>query len=308
MLLSRITTDHSRFQFRSKPYSETTVAGIVTEGIDLAKFDAIPILMRDGAAVVGGDGHSRFEAIRQLAAQGRLPDAWRAGDEWDIPIRDVDAAEAKRLSWTANLSRDAYAPMEEARVYKAMMSDGLGIADIAKLAHKDPVTIRRTLSLNMLAACIQERIGKPADAGGIGKDMAATMAELFARYNIGAPQQQEFFNQYFAHGELTPTYVRSIVRNIAAQMANMASGSESMLFAPRQSVREAAKEMAARAKFLEKAERSLSGLLCCLDSGVLDAFPQLKSLLSRDGQAMLAQIQYEADADGSSVGKLAMVA
>jgi len=306
MLLSRITVDPERFQFRAKPWSATTVEAILAEGLDVSKFDPVAVIIAGDVCTVAGDGHSRIQACRLLAAQDRLPAAWRAGGDWEIPTREVSEAEARKLSYTANLSRDDFAPMEESRVYTAMLADGMTADGIALLAHKSPTYVRRMMSLNTLAACIRERVGKPADAGGIDKSMAQTMAELFVRYKVDVAQQQEFFNEFFAHGELTPTFVRNIVRNLALQMQRSGGGSESMLFAARPSVRQAAKEMAERAKYLERAKRGLDLLLGCGESGVLDLIPELKALLNRSGDSMLAQLQYEADADGAAVGRMAL--
>ena len=109
MLLERISVNSSQFQYRETAFSESTVAGIVAEGIDLAKFDVIPVMMDGAQGIVAGDGHSRLEAIRRLAAAGRLPESWKCrGSDgmngWDIPVRLVCRLWQKSRGRCARLS------------------------------------------------------------------------------------------------------------------------------------------------------------------------------------------------------------
>jgi hypothetical protein len=310
MLLSRLIVDPSRFQFRESAFSETTVAGICAEGINLAKFDPLPILPAAGDRYcVAGDGHSRFEAVRRLAELNQLPAAWIVpGGDWEIPAREVNESEAKKLSWTANLSRDNFTPTEEARVYKSMRDDGgMSIAEIAKWAHRDDTTVRRTLLINDLAGCIRACIGKPADAGGIAKDLAVTMAELFNRYGIAPQQQAELWHRVFAHSELTPGFIRGVLTRIGGSLAAR-TGGDGVLFSIPANVEHVVKEMKDRAQELRRIERALTAMMGCKDSEAMASLPALKALLDAQGESMLAQIKYEADADGCVIGQMVLVA
>jgi ParB-like chromosome segregation protein Spo0J len=174
------------------------MAGIVAEGIDLAKFDALPVVSAGrGRWCVGGDGHSVFEALRRLARDGRLPEAWKRGKGWDVPVRMVSPEEAQRLAWTANLSRDNFSAVEEAKGFRAMVEAGMGEEEMARVVQRSDVYVRKTLALNVLCRDIRDAVGLAPDAGGIDKYMSQAMAEKFDQYRIGDQQQQELWHRVF---------------------------------------------------------------------------------------------------------------
>lgn len=310
MFLSRITTDAARFQKRSKPWSENTVESIVREGIDLAKFDPIPLLdMGDGSYCVAGDGHSRFEAIRRLAADARLPQSWAIdpsdpATEWDIPHRIVTAEQARKLSRTANLSRDQFQPAEEAAVYAEMQAEGMSLEQIAAEAHRHVDTVKRTLTLNTLCQTIKDQIGKPINAGGITKDSACELAEQFSRWAIDHQCQQQLYRDLLVKMDLTPAAVRGL-RGLFAKVGQASRERHSQagfFFSVPPNVDVIIAESKKRAAALARAERSVAALVALADGDVLDGVPDLKVLLSKRGESWIAQLKYEQDADGASIG------
>src|SRR4051812_39655150 len=133
MLFSKITANHEKYQKRDTKVSGRTVDAILREGINLAKFQPIPLFpVRGGQWCVAGDGHSRFEAICQLVKTGKkLPKAWAKGGDWDVPHLEVTAKDAELLALTANLSRDNFTPAEEAKVFQEMLDRGMKIDEVA---------------------------------------------------------------------------------------------------------------------------------------------------------------------------------
>jgi hypothetical protein len=73
MLLSKITADPARHQFRQSPFSETTVTSIVAEGIDLATW-----LDSKGQDVMGCLATRVTEDGEMLADMVASPQTWKA--------------------------------------------------------------------------------------------------------------------------------------------------------------------------------------------------------------------------------------
>jgi ParB-like chromosome segregation protein Spo0J len=303
MLLSRIKTDPQRFQFRDAPFSEQTVQGIIAEGINLAKFDPIPVLLVSQTYIVAGDGHSRYEAVRRLAAEGRLPRLWMSGAfEWDVPVREVSATEARLLSWTANLSRDDFSPCEEAKVFQAMLESGMSMEVVAQAAHRSSGYVRTALPLNVLCHDIRVMVGKPHDAGGIDKYSAFALAERFQRYQIAQVQQQELWHKCLKLVSLTPKFVRAFLDKIAGSLG---SGREAgMLFDLPASMEVAVQDFKDRARQLRRAQLGIEYLMVCVDSGVLDDYPELRDIVKTDGSRILAGIKSRVFDDAAVLGEL----
>lgn len=304
MLLSQIKTNASVYQFRETPFSPRTVDAIVAEGINLSKFDPIPVIRSGKTGTVAGDGHSRFEAILRLAKGSRLPACWKRGHNWDIPTREVTADEARILAWTANLSRDNFSPCEEARVFQSMLDAGKEIDQIAALVHKSPAYVRKTIPLNCLCRDIRAMVGATPDAGGLDKHIAQALAEKIQQYKIGAAQQQELWHRVLKHADLTVAFVRALIDRIGGTVAS--SSEDGMLFNIPASVTVAVEEMKDRANQLRRAERGLAWLMQCKDSGVLDQFPEMKSMLDARGESMLSQIKGQTASDANVIGQLCL--
>lgn len=306
MLLSQITTDPKRFQFRRAAYSEATVNGIMAEGFIPAKFGTIPIIADgEGVYVVAGDGHSRYEVIRRLAEKALLPDTWAVGDDWEIPTELVTPDQIASLK-LANLGRNNLDPMEEAAAFKSLVDEGMSVEDIALRAHKDPTTIKKTILLTSLAACIQAMVGKAADAGGINKETAIILAEQFARYQIGVQQQQELYQHVLAHSNLTPNFVRSLIGKIGDAMTKRQGGAD-MLFAIPPSIQQTISKLQEESRETLKILTSLKALMKYADSGVLDRIPGIKAMLTEHGATSIQQLEYEANIDGTIVADLCLV-
>lgn len=288
-----------------------TVEAIVAEGINLAKYDPIPVLSRcpftqGGGWLVAGDGHSRFEAIRRLAAADRLPSEWRRYTGWQIPCKLVTAEQAQTLKWSANLSRDQLTACEEAGVYAEMLATGLSIDEVATIVHRRPSDVRKMLPLNGLADCIRRMVGLSQDAGGLDKETACAMAERFEYYKIDKGQQQELWTKALAHAELTPAFVRAFVNAVGAEVSK-AGGGEGMLFELPTAVTHVMGLLKGRAENLRRLERALSGLLAVRRDApglIEDLMPELSDVLVKHGSGYLAAVKEQSASEGSLVGRL----
>lgn len=277
MLLSKIIARPDRFQFRETPFSEKTVAAIVSEGIDLAKFDALPLIKAGRSYCVGGDGHSRLEAIRQLAKSNRLPKAWRRKGDWEIPARTVTEAEARTLAWTANLSRDDFSPCEEARVFQSMLDAGKTLEQVAALAHRCQVHVTRLLSLNSLCRDIRAAVGASAAAGGIDVLTAQVLATGFARYGVELSQQQQLWHCVLKHAMLNFQSAKRFIDRIGSRLGEKSS--DGLLFAVPANAVAVIAEAKARGVAARTAKTGLSLLLSARKAGGLDDFPVLLAWL-----------------------------
>ena len=308
--LDHLTAKPDRYQFRTTAFSHATVDAIVSEGIDPAKFDPIPVLKLGRDHVVGGDGHSRHEACRRLAAEDRLPASWRKQKRWTIPVRHVDADEAQRLAWTANLSRDDLSPVEEARVFQAMLDAGHDTAGVAQLAHRSANYVRKLLPLLSLATDIAERIGHTPDAAGIDKHVACVLAERFERHGIAKAAQQQLWHSTLKHADLTTTLARQVVDRLAASLAGLPPREQAnLLFDMPVDAEAAVRRIADRAQHVRRATRGLAWLLQAVREGGLDVFdgvPELRDLLTSKGDAMLETIKQAGEADAAVITALAL--
>jgi len=303
MRLSQLRADPARFQRRDTPWSAQTVSAIVREGVDLAKFDPLPVLPAGDGYVIAGDGHSRFEAIQRLRGESRLPAAWRTGEDFDVPCKVVSATEATRLAWTANLSRDNLRPC----VFQEMLDSGLSVEEVARETHRQPYDVRKMLPLNGLADCIRRMVGLSQDAGGLDKETACVLAERFERHQIGKGQQQELYHKVLKQADLTPNFVRALLDRIGRQLA--AKSSDGLLFEIPAAAGHVMALLRGRAEYARRAERGLSALLqCARDSTVLDEFPELKELLASRGAEILEQLKQQTVSEGALVGALCVAA
>lgn len=318
MLLSKISAKPSLFQLRETAFSQSVVDGIVAEGIDLAKWNDLLIVPlaeivaagnlasdEDREFIIAGDSHSRFAAVKALASAGRLPDAWRAGDDWEIPCKLVTWSDCDRLM-LANLCRDDLSPAAEAKGFQIMRARGLDDETIAVRSHKKPEYVRRMLKLNSLAACIRERVGKPADAGGISKDCAIVLATEFENHSVKVQQQQELWNRVLAHAELTPGIIRGIMKKIGPAMKKTSDGDGALFLLP-PSVEQAVKDVQSRAKELRRILTAISTLVNSADSEAFESLAEIRACIKSHGPAAVNQLQYEVDSDAASIGKLCLV-
>jgi hypothetical protein len=318
MRFARITVDPASFQKRDNPYSIATVEAIVAEGIVLAKFDPLPLIAPpkgayDAIYVVGGDGHSRYEALRRLAEAGRLPEEWRVptphGDEWDIPHKIVTPAEAKDLAWCGNLRGTSFTPVEEAKVFQEMLEAGIAIDKVATMTHKSEHYIKKSLPLNCLCRDIRAVVGANPDAGGIEKHVAQAMAERFLRFGIGPQVQAELFHKVLKHADLTKAFVEKFLDRVGEQLAEKSKLDDGFLFEIPSTIEAAVKGLKGRAENQRRVERGLAWLLQAQkESTVLAAFPELNALLADQGVAWLRSIKEQTEADATVLGVLVTAA
>jgi hypothetical protein len=286
MLLSKITVDPARFQFRDHPYSEKTVNAIVSEGINLAKFDPIPVLpLAGGKACVAGDGHSRYEAIRRLIAARKMPAAWKAGKDWNIPTRAVDLDEAQRLGWTANLSRDNFTPCEEAKVFKSMLDAGISLKDVAAAAHKGEVYVTKMLLLNTLCHDIRVMVGAAPEVGGIDKLTAQVLASGFERYGVNHSTQQQLWHCFLKCATLNFQSAKKLIDRIGGRLAEKSA--DGMLFAMPANVATVLQEARERGSACRSAKMGLSLLAKAMEAGGLEDYPDLAAWMTQHGQAAI---------------------
>ena len=321
MLLSRITVDPDKYQKRDTPFSPATVEAIVGEGIVLSKFDPLPLMPHaddPDLYVVGGDGHSRYEAVCRLRAAGRLPAAWDAGRtdsadargwdrDWDVPDKAVDAAEARMLAWTGNLKGTGFTPCEEARVFQEMLDAPMGIDRVALLTHRTEHYIRKSLPLLGLCRDIRAMVGRSPDAGGVDKFIAQTMAERFGRYGIGPQQQQELWHRVLKHADLSQKFVAALIDQVGKDLAAKSGGpDEGFLFQIPAGVEHVMRAMRGRADNQRRVQRGLAWLMQAdRESNVLaQAFPELKKLLDASGAEMLDRANRLTEQDATVIGAL----
>jgi hypothetical protein len=305
MLLSRIRTCPQKFQKRDTPYSVATVEAIVKEGIKLAKFDPLPLVdQNDGTFVVGGDGHSRAEAISRLHRAMKLPAQWRAGDDYEIPHKLVDLDEAMKLAWTANMAKKSFEAVEEAKVFAEMLASGMDMERVANECHVSTSYVKDALPLNCLCLAIRERVGKNPDAAGIEPFVAKAMAGRFARYKIGVQQQGELWHKVLKNADLTKDFVVKLLDRIGNDLA--AKESTGMLFEIPASVTQVMALMKGRADNQRRIERGLAWLLQVMEAApdVLNELcPEISAILTTKGAGMLRSVKAQAAADAELVGK-----
>lgn len=328
MLLSKIKVKPEAYQFRERPYSERTVTGIVAEGINLAKFDPIPLLQYDPAErdaalcwyrsrrvqppdevletvyVVAGDGHSRFEAIRRLADDARLPEPWLIDaerGEWDIPHRVVSALEAQRLAWTANLSKDGFTVIERARVYASMVDAGMSPRAIAIDCHTSQVEVTNTLKLNGLCHDIRAAIGTSPGAGGIDEMTGRVLATGFERFGIDHARQQQLWHGVLKHAMLNFQSAKVFIDSIGGRLAE-SRGGDDLLFALPANAAAVVADARKRVSNIRKAKLAVAMLLSAAKTGILrDVAPDLHEWCARDGAAVMDQLTHEVTGDGRTL-------
>ncbi len=215
--------------------------------------------------------------------------------------RVVTEAEARTLSWTANLSRNDFTPCEEAKVFKSMLDSGMSLEDTARATHRSASYVRSALPLNSLCHDIRVMIGQPCEAGGIDKYIAFALAERCQRYRIAPAQQQELWHRVLKHLNLTPKFVRGLLDKIAGELEPETTG---LLFDLPPSIEQAVKGFRDRAHQLRRAQLGIEYLMVCVGSGVLDEFPALKLVVDRQGRRILDGIKARVQSDAEVIGEL----
>lgn len=301
MLLEKIGTNVARYQLRGDPFSAKTVEGIVAEGIDLAKFDAIPIVKEAGRWVVGGDGHSRLEAIRRLAALKLLPKAWRSGDTWDIPTREVKPSEASRLAKAANLSRSQFTAIEEARIFQRRLDDGESIDAIAESSHKSTVYVSKALALCDLCQDIAQMVEHPggAEAGGIDRLTAQVLANGFKRYGITRDQQRDLWHQAMKLAGLNFQSAKRFIDTIGKQLGDRRDEpTTGLMFDLPVNVGAILSQAKQRVGGYRKARTGVAMLMSALHDGALDHLPELVQWLRDNGDHQVDELGKKLTEDG----------
>jgi ParB-like chromosome segregation protein Spo0J len=291
MLLSQITVDAQRYQLRDTPWSEQTVSGILA-GFNPSKFDALPILLSSpGHYIVAGDGHSRYEAVRRLAERAELPARWAITDaggkpiDWDIPSRTVTHGEARKLSFTANLSRDNLTAVEESKVFQRMLDIGYSIDQIASESHRKVDYIKSSLPLNCLCVEIRAAVGQTSDAGGIPVDAAKALAAKFQQYKWTATAQQSLYHKLLVKTYLNPQMARELIDGLQARSGGKSA--DDLLFALPENVGAVLTQMKGDMENMKRASRALNGLIQAAESGVLSPFAELDALVRQQGKRIM---------------------
>ena len=299
MLLSKINVDAKRYQFRFAPYSLKTVEGICAEGVDPAKFDPIPLIRRGGRYVVGGDGHSRYEAVRRLAKDepAKLPKRWRRGRDVDVPHRLVDDDEAQRLAWTANMIHHTFNPCEEARVFQAMIDAGRDVGDVAKLCQRRPAHVSKLLPLNGLCRDIRDAVGGDPEAGGIDFATACVLAVGFQRHEIEPQRQQEIWHGALKHAMLNFQSARKFIEAVGPKM----KGRQGALFVLPKNAAAAMEEARQEASAARSASIGVSLLLKAAERGGLKGVPDLARWIRVHGQSAYDRLRKRVTADADVV-------
>jgi hypothetical protein len=316
MLLSRIVVDPATYQKRDTPFSEKTVAAIVEEGIVLSKFDAIPLLPLDGAQfVVGGDGHSRYEAIKRLG--DRLPADWRTpnGVDWDIPHKLVDHKEAKINAWTANLRGTGFSAVEESKVFQEMLDAGYPLDKVATLCHVSNSYVKQALPLNGLCTDIRAAVGLTHDAGGVEKFIAQAMAVRFQRFGIDKQAQQQLWHRVFAKMNLTRKFVESFLDRIGKQFQDRSKADDGFLFEIPVGVDHVIQKMKDRAQAQRKFERGLAWLMQTYEEArdgkgadIIAEYPELQAILATHGMAWLSRAKTQTQEDATLLSEVIVAA
>lgn len=298
-LLSKLKTDAKRFQFRDTPYSERTVKAIVNDGLDLARFDPIPIIERNGHAIVAGDGHSRLEAIHRLLKIKRLPSQWKAGrSDWEIPTRSVPADAVLRLAYVANMSRSPFTACEEAKIFQARRDAGETMEDIARTSHVSAGYVLKRLRLNCLSKTIRAAVGQP---WGIDTDKAIVLAEIFERYAVKRQVQQQLWLNVICKGDWTPHSLKLFTERICKRLTATGSASASMLFELPPNIDQTVQELTSASKCRREAYRMLVRLMKYREAlGGIDIARQLLTLLNEKGDRIVNALR-ETQAEDAAI-------
>jgi hypothetical protein len=303
MLLSRITVDPHRFQKRDTPYSLSTVEAIVKEGIKTSKFDPLPLLDQGDVYVVGGDGHSRWEAICRLHRSMKLPKEWKHGGDWDVPHKLVDSDEAQKLAWTANFCKKTFEAVEEAKVFQEMIDSGMDLTRVANECHVVESYVRDALPLNILCRDIRERVGKNSDAAGIEPFIAKAMAARFQKYGIGVQVQQELFQKVLKYADLTKNFVCKLIDRIGADLS--AKQTVGFLFEIPASVSGVMQALKGRGDNQRRIERGLAWLMQVHETApalLTELCPEIKLILDAKGDSMMKAVKEQTSMDAELVG------
>lgn len=301
--LTSIQADPGRFQFRDDPFSRDTVDAIVAEGIDEARFDPIPVILEGKRAVIGGDGHSRWEAIKRLAAEDRLPATWfdpKRG-EHVIPCRPIDAEDALRITYVANMSRSPFTPCEEAGIFRARIEAGETIEEIARSSHRSVGYVRKRLTLEHLCRTIRAAVDKP---WGIDTSKAIVIAEKCRDYGINHQVQQELWHKVLCKGDWTHRSLALFMDRIGRKIAERPAEDQGFFegFELAANVDAVMQEVNDLAKKRCLARRGLQWLIRA--SEALEEFPDLASIVSERGPEIVDRIKAAEAEDADALGAL----
>ena len=306
MLLSRITVDTKRWQKRETPYSARTVEGILADGLDPSRFDPLPLIQtgHNGSArfVVGGDGHSRYEACRRLAKDGKLPAEWKRGRDYDVPHRIVNESQAQVLAWTMNMISQTFTPVEEARVFREMLDAGKTPEQIAKLCNRDARYVTETVQLTTLCRDIKAAVGAEPQAGGIDYRTAVVLAGGFIRYGVDAQRQQELWHRCLKHAMLNFQSARKFIATIGPQMKQ--TRSKGLLFKLPANAVKVLDDAGKQASAARSASIGVSLLLKAHSRGGLKGVPDLARWVERRGEDVYEQLRRRVTQDADVLAKL----
>lgn len=242
-------------QRRSKPWAEQTVEGIVREGFRPEKWDPLPVIpVGDEFYEIGGDGHSRTEALRRLSADGRLP----AG--FTVSCRIVDEQQAERLARSANNCRASFSAMEEARIFVERIKAGDAIERIAAENHRSTHYVTRHLELCFLSPQIQELVGK---AYGLSVEQGCIFGSYCREYDLDFAAQQQIWLMLLKDGDFTARTLAIALETIAPKAKE--SSSQGLLFELPANLKAVISDLNNEVKVLERAARILRQALGLLD-------------------------------------------
>jgi hypothetical protein len=198
------------FQMRDAPFSETTAAAIHKEGFNLDKYNPIPVF-KDGSGkygpkgkyIVAGDGHSRFEGLKRLAAEGRAPS--------EIAVKIVSETAAHELARTANTSAVPFTPLELGKVFQRERESGLNAAQIAAEHRTTRQRVLDMLALNALPEYLRGMVG----GGALKPELASVLGEWIKANDVAAEDANQIFTRFISKTQLTKSELAAALDTLA---------------------------------------------------------------------------------------------
>ena len=292
--LAHILTRPEKYQFRDEPFSLQTVQGMLATGIDAAQFDPIPVIPGDESPfyIVAGDGHSRLEAVRRAARDDALPQEWRRGEEWWVPVRVVEEHDALLIAHEANMARTPFKPCEEARVFQARLDAGDSVEYIAKRTWTSYTHVVGRVRLLSLCREIQRAVDEP---WGINVTLATVLAQRFQEAGVDHATQQQLWREVISQGEWTKRTLGMALDTLLPMMRRKHEAG--MLFELGPNVGRVVRDATALTHGRRRVKAAMERLLRAQADGTLEQLPgfePLHEVVALHGEAYLTMLE-EAD-------------
>ena len=136
--LSRLRPSRRNVRKTTGPAIDALAASIARVGL---LQNLTVILARDGEHYDVVAGGRRLAALKRLAKQGRIP------ADWDVPCLVVADDDARTVSLTENVQREAMHPADQFEAFAALVAEGRPIEDIAADFGVTPLVVQRRLKL-----------------------------------------------------------------------------------------------------------------------------------------------------------------